>query len=240
MKFLYGSNYKEYYFATLSIPKIIGTDFSTWNTKPTGLLSVQIYIPGEHHYATFKINSQIVLIDYKANSDIKETTYQLNSPANISLSIHEANTVNELILDNIIRNRKSSNQLLLATKKIDTDISNFLNSVETLFFENLEKTFTAIFKLEEKLKKDGKVQSINTNFSLDFINKVAKTFKRAFNKSKRLIDINQNALYVPKLLNQKTLIDLNEILSANELLGLKNKLENDLTNSNKSAVKLKV
>lgn len=228
--------FKDYYFATFRIPRIISVDFSIWSKLPSGDLGVHIHIPGEERYISFCSSA---VINLKNLNRGYSTIYSLDSAASFTPLVPEYFTSDRVLFDALIKGENPSHieRLLVKAKISEMSPTDFIELVRIEFLKKMKSTFTSKFKVKELNPYTEGKDTIETILSPMFLEKVSATFNRSFNKMGRYLNpkINQKYSHVLKL------NEINSVIDSCGKIKLLSDLQNDLlVNSNlyKKSVKI--
>lgn len=220
-------NLTSHIFYIISVPTYLEKHFTLYTKVPNGEIGVKLYIPGKNHFITQNITSNITLNNFYPRNLNKPkplslphlpnqyATYFLDGNACCNISLTKYFISDEKYLNHFLNLSYEKDSNVFSFKTTDITPLSLINHIENQFFELVSKKIKDGFIIEQ----DSDIPII-TNLSHGFNTKFLSTFKKAFNKSKLMLN-SHNAEY-PFTLNfmrfdESDIKDLHNVLLEKDL-----------------------
>lgn len=223
-------DFRQHFIAQFTLPKNAQNDFTVWTNIPWSDVGVMICIPGQDTYLKFNIHTQNALRKFIPDRHNYSCLFSLESAASSIPTVASYHKSDENYYQLIVNNNDTfciDSSLCSATEFLDI-IEKKLNSLLYSRFDNNFKVY------------DRNSGHLNTTLSPDYVEKSIATFKRAFNKCRRILDPKVNNRYQDLISKPNGISMVNSIVNEHNLRKLNLDLQKTLPSSNLKGKTVKI
>lgn len=222
-------NFKDFYLSTYKLPTLISEP--SFRPLPFGEIETTLHLFGEDTYCTVRMSCQISLEHYQSIEEPTIVNYVVDSPARNIPQIHSYRRQSDKRFISIIKEDGEylGLQVLTTQNRWNITLGDFITSMENEFLDLINTQLDSKFKTIDNGGYVGfEVQDDKSLTPHETTVNITKTFKRAFNKLRKLTNLDSNNNMASSIFSEKNIKQLNNIISYNELSHLKHTLQKDL------------